>query len=247
MRHVRSNTDFLASIVSAALCVAFLTSAALFTAFPQIDLWASGVFFTVTDGFWIGGYGTAHALRDLLYACLVLVFLIALGGWVTSLCKIREWGVPCHVLGYVSALYFFGVIVLVNWGFKTLWGRARPMNVEDFGGSKLFTAPLDPATQCGINCSFVSGEAAGAAAMLISLILLFRYIPLGRFHKFALPIAIFIAAFTSIFRIMLGRHFLSDVVFSWLFIALIAWILHLIFLAFGNNVWSAETKSRENT
>jgi lipid A 4'-phosphatase len=50
--------------------------------------------------------------------------------------------------------------LLANTLLKDHWGRARPTQIEAFGGLQRFTpAPL-PAAECERNCAFVSGHAA---------------------------------------------------------------------------------------
>ena len=52
------------------------------------------------------------------------------------------------------------MIVVVNVFLKGLWGRARPNDVLDFGGSDVFTPWHNISNACTSNCSFVSGDAA---------------------------------------------------------------------------------------
>ena len=48
--------------------------------------------------------------------------------------------------------------LLVNSGFKEQWQRARPYEVENFGGPSQFTRAGVMTDQCNNNCSFVSGH-----------------------------------------------------------------------------------------
>jgi lipid A 4'-phosphatase len=49
---------------------------------------------------------------------------------------------------------------VVNLGFKENWQRARPYQVEIFGGTQQFTRATVITDQCDNNCSFVSGHVA---------------------------------------------------------------------------------------
>jgi lipid A 4'-phosphatase len=105
--------------------------------------------------------------------------------------------------------------LVANLLLKDHWGRARPRHVAEFGGPKTFTPPLIPANQCPRNCSFVSGEAA-------SIFLPFYAV------AFVVPqwAAALVAAGTLLgfasgaVRVSQGAHFLSDVIFAGVFMAL---------------------------
>ena len=61
---------------------------------------------------------------------------------------------------FLVAVLVVGPGLVANSIFKDNWGRARPREVVELGGTKPFTPPLLPATSCSRNCSFVSGEAS---------------------------------------------------------------------------------------
>jgi lipid A 4'-phosphatase len=63
--------------------------------------------------------------------------------------------------------------IVVNWGFKDHWQRARPYQVENFGGTQQFTRAAVMTDQCNNNCSFVSGHVA-CGAFFASLMLIHR-------------------------------------------------------------------------
>jgi lipid A 4'-phosphatase len=108
---------------------------------------------------------------------------------------------------------------LVNGILKPLWGRARPYLVTQFGGEAQFTPAWVFSDQCRGDCSFVSGEMAGAVALAILLAMLAR-----TYRGLWLLVGI-VPAFTAWQRIAAGRHFLSDIVISALFVCLIALVL----------------------
>src|SRR5690606_19621168 len=90
-------------------------------------------------------------------------------------------------------------------------GRARPDDVVDFGGQQLFTPAWQVSDACSAHCSFISGEAATAVAML-SLAMLFK----ARWRRTVLAVLAPFAIFFSVNRVALGAHFLSDIVIAWL-------------------------------
>jgi membrane-associated phospholipid phosphatase len=100
--------------------------------------------------------------------------------------------------------------LVVNTVLKDHWGRARPLQIEQFGGSRAFTpAPL-PAAQCARNCSFPSGHAALGFSLLAFALLL----PPGAARRLATAAALGVGVLVGLARIAQGAHFLSDVVYA---------------------------------
>lgn len=127
--------------------------------------------------------------------------------------------------GAVAAVgsYLLGVGVLVNLILKEFWGRPRPVQTDIFGGNWPFVPAGEIASYCQSNCSFVSGEAAGAFWLLCLATLL----P-PRFRFAGLVAAFFIACLTAGLRVAFGMHYLSDVVLSGLLMMLTFLMLRLL-------------------
>lgn len=98
--------------------------------------------------------------------------LIALVGWLAAMLQERwsDWRLP---LAFVVIAGILGPGAAVNWGFKDNWQRARPYQVENFGGTQKFTRAAVITDQCDANCSFVSGHVA-CGVFLISVGLVHR-------------------------------------------------------------------------
>ncbi len=79
----------------------------------------------------------------------------------------------------------------------------------------MFTAVWQVSQACARNCSFSSGEAASAAVLPVLVLLLPR-----RWRLAALVLLVPFAVAASVNRIAFGSHFLSDVLVSWLFVAI---------------------------
>jgi lipid A 4'-phosphatase len=95
-----------------------------------------------------------------------------------------------------------------------------------FGGSKQFTPALLPTNQCKRNCSFVSGEASSVFAPF------FAAAAIAPQWAATLLVAGTTAGLAAgALRILHGAHFLSDIVFAGLFMALM--VLALQPLLFG--------------
>ncbi len=203
-------------------------AALIFALAPGLDLAVSGIFF---DGSAFAATGMAgveavrRALWDLslVVPVLALAFLAAArlnGGFALA--------VPGRLWGFVLALFLLAPGLLVNGILKAHWGRARPSHVADFGGEALFTPFWQITDQCAKNCSFVSGEGAGAMAMAITaLAILHHFRPrlAPAWLRTGQAATGAMLAFVGWQRIAAGGHFLSDVVFSWLFTALVAVVL----------------------
>jgi lipid A 4'-phosphatase len=87
------------------------------------------------------------------------LILVALGAWLVASLSLgkKHWRMQLAFLVLAGAL---GPGLLVNAGFKDNWQRARPYQVEEFGGPQKFTRAGVMTDQCNNNCSFVSGHAA---------------------------------------------------------------------------------------
>ena len=96
--------------------------------------------------------------------------------------------------------------VLVNMTFKEYWGRPRPHQVEEFGGSREFRPPVIPCFDCRSGHSFVSGHAS-MGFILFAVALVYR-------RRRWIWIAGGAGSAIGLARVAMGGHFLSDVVFS---------------------------------
>jgi membrane-associated phospholipid phosphatase len=123
---------------------------------------------------------------------------------------------------FLVAAAVLGPGLIANTVLKDHWGRARPSQIEAFGGTRQFTpAPL-PATQCERNCAFVSGHAALAFSVVSFALLL----PAGRRRRLAIATALGFGAVVGIVRMAAGAHFLSDVVYAGLIVSATSWLLY---------------------
>ncbi len=185
----------------------FLFSVVLFVGWPQIDLSAAAYWYGIDAGFgsardtWVQFfYQTFKGIH--LVVILTLVWL-----WIASRIW-RAYGERAlrRRLMFLFVVLALGPGLLVNAVFKGEWGRARPAQVVEFGGTKTFTAALIPADQCVKNCSFVSGHAS-MGFFFIAFAWVFR-------DRRWLWGGIVLGALVGLGRMAQGGHFLSDVVFA---------------------------------
>ncbi len=115
--------------------------------------------------------------------------------------------------------YGVGVGLIVNMFLKDTFGRARPRDTLGLGGDHPLSAAWEFSLACASNCSFTSGEAAGAMAMM-SLIYLIpaRRIMMRRIVQITLGVLVISLSFN---RILFGGHYLSDVVLSMLIVTVV--------------------------
>lgn len=208
-----------------ALLLMLILAQAVFAAFPGIDLAVSAGFADGQAGFpW--NDGAAPVINRMLkalgeFVALGLVFWCLVGAR-TGLLRggdLRAWG--------FAALSVVASSALVNLVLKAHVGRARPAQIEQFGGTAGFTPAWQVTDQCARNCSFTSGEVALAFALATAaIVLLWPQLSTLRARVLALGAATAYVGAVTLLRIGLGRHFLSDAVFSILFTAAVALILY---------------------
>lgn len=205
----------------ALLAVAASAAALLFWLFPEIDLWTTRLFWRPGDGFFLRDYWAFRLVHE---GTPYLTASIAIGILAFAF-RARRSRQGRRVALFLALSLVLGPGLVVNTVLKDHWGRARPSQVTEFGGTKRFTpAPL-VSDQCARNCSFVAGDPAVAFWFLSPALLL----PPPRRYA-AVAGAVALGAFFGLARIAQGGHFLSDVVFSGVAIAATAWLLHWLVL-----------------
>jgi lipid A 4'-phosphatase len=199
---------------------------AVFLLVPQIDLATSRLFYAPGDGFvlaeqppivflyhsipWIG-WGIV------LFAALAAIWLFLLGRPL--------WRLDRKALAFLIAAVALGPGLVANTLLKDHWGRARPLQIEAFGGPHRFTAAPLPATECAHNCAFVSGH----AALGFSLVAFALLLPPGGLRRFCTAAALCAGLVVGLGRIAQGAHFLSDVLYAGLLVygmtGLLYWLI----------------------
>ncbi len=130
-----------------------------------------------------------------------------------------------RIASFLALSLIIGPGLLVNTLFKDNWGRARPHQILEFGGSAHFTPAAVLADQCTRNCSFPSGH--GALAFWLMAVAL--VVP-ARWRVLAMTIAVIIGFLVGAMRIAQGGHFLSDVVAAALIVVLVNEALKILIL-----------------
>ncbi|TCU11011.1 phosphatase PAP2 family protein [Rhizobium sullae] len=196
----------------------------IFHSFPQVDIVASWHFFLVETckpsnaaaqicGHFPSRQPFLETLRTIFFrlpyvvGAFQLALLIACyrhhGGTFNAL-RARN-------LKIALASLLLGPGLIANLILKAHWGRPRPIETLNFGGSFDFVQAGSLAGKCMSNCSFVSGEAASAGWLLCLVMLIPQPARTGLF----LPI-LAISILTPLMRLSFGAHYLSDLVLGWL-------------------------------
>jgi len=195
----------------------FLVSSILFIEFPAIDLGISRMLFD--DGFYLGGAWSVLAHESVLYF-LECSLLLAAGVYGFNRIFGRSlFGIDGKKVTYLLLVLVLGAGLVVNGIFKDDFGRARPRDIEQFGGSNHFTPAFVVSHECDRNCSFSSGDGAGAFfAVALAL-------ALGRKRAMLLA-ALAYGVIVSFSRVASGAHFFSDSVVSFFVMLISADVLY---------------------
>ncbi len=196
------------------LVAALLVAAAVFTIWPGIDLAASSMFHDTATGRWVGSQGVPEFLRSTLWSLIEIVSLAMLACLALALILGKNARVPARLWVFAVTAMALGPGLVVNGLLKAYWGRARPRNVSEFGGVAEFTPALQITDQCASNCSFVAGEVAGLATLLLILWLIAFSRLTTPARQIVASTLIALVALQSVLRLAAGGHFLSDVIFA---------------------------------
>ncbi len=208
-----------------ALAIAVVAGLA-FGLFPELDLAVARHFHAYIDssnnafawrisrpvmlvrniGLWVGAVLVAPAV-----GALVLKLIL----------PERKMLVSGRAIVFLIATMALAPGLLVNVVLKDHWGRPRPIDVTEFGGTQHFVAWWDRRGDCPNNCSFVSGDAAGAFWTIAPATL-----APPQWRALAYGAALVLGAGMAAFRVMAGAHFVSDVVLAGVFTFLIIWLMY---------------------
>jgi len=206
--------------------LAFVATSIVFVAFPQMDLGVSRLFYTTGAGFEINGVWYE---RLIYYASEVLVTLVTLALialWAYGRLAKRQ-RLPVRVSGRKLAALLLvlalGPGLIINWALKEHWGRARPVDLVQFGGTQTFSPAWVISDQHGH--SFCSGH-AGATFYLIAVALI---VPHRRRRQW-LALAAAWGVLVGLTRIASGGHFLSDILVAFFIVLILTLMLRGLLL-----------------
>lgn len=229
--------------------------------YPNLDIIFSTLFYTNKVGF-IYKYNIIVQLIFLSVPIAVSLFLLlCIFGLLYLIIKYRTLNhrITIYII-YLVLCMALGPGLFVNFVLKEHAGRARPSQTIIFGGTKQFTPVLHCTNQCTHNCSFASGHAAtiycfGSFAYInimrirnksINQLIYYKQDKIDKISQINFStiyiIFLLLGSLVGLIRIVMGGHFLSDVVASCFVILVINHVLYLCLTKLSRN-----TLNKNNT
>jgi lipid A 4'-phosphatase len=201
----------------------FVISSVLLVRFSAVDLWISSLFFD--HGFHLRNQWWATGLHTSLTWFLWVSVVSVLGLYAYNRFSGGNLGgIDGRKVLFLSLVLVLGSGVVVNLTFKDHFGRARPRDIQEFGGTRHFTPAFVIAHECDQNCSFSSGDGAGAFfSMALALALSKR--------RSVFIAGVGYASLVAFSRIASGAHFFSDTVVSFFVMLIFTDVLYHYLLA----------------
>ena len=214
------NKSFIAFIIISAVI------AVIFVKFPQIDIWVADLFYNEGDRFYLNtNYSLPGYIHDSIRPFVIFLAFSLISLLISSfITKKVFFGFTRKKIIYLILALAIGPGLIVNTVFKDQWGRARPRQVEEFGGSKTFTPAFIMSDQCERNCSFTSGDPSVGFYFFA-----FAFAFSDR-RKLFYSVAMSSGVIVGMTRVVQGAHFFSDVIFSGVFVFTSCYLLYLLML-----------------
>ncbi|HEU0117163.1 MAG TPA: phosphatase PAP2 family protein, partial [Alphaproteobacteria bacterium] len=148
------------------------------------------------------------------------------------------WTLDAKKWAFLFLALILGPCLIANVIFKDHWGRARPREIVEFGGTRHFSPALVPQEVVKKNESFISGDAAFGFYLPS-----FAYVVPMVSRKRNLSRRVFwscmgVGSLFGLSRLAMGAHFLSDIIYAMVFMLVASAALHA--LMFGRK----ETSTR---
>jgi membrane-associated phospholipid phosphatase len=195
---------------------------------PQIDVETARLFVR-SDKLFYGVSPEGYLLRSIFYALplvlgagILLIWLAARWGapkWQ------KRWNAPSNrAMAFMIISLALGPGLLVNGIIKEVSHRPRPFHAKEVNpyGKWDFRPWYRFDGQCESNCSFVSGEASSSMWTLAPAL-----VAPAPVRALAIGASILLTVATSIWRMALGGHFLSDVLMGALLTSLMVSLLYM--------------------
>ena len=196
----------------------FLAFAVLMTTAPGIDLAVSRFFYDGNSFLRARAFQSAQQLVLLLFLCISTAGVIAIYAFNRRFARNLS-GIDGRRVVFLLLVLGLGPGLIVNTTLKDNFGRARPRDITEFGGSKQFTPAFVVSRECNKNCSFSSGDAAGGFFAITLALALTR-------RRVVFVAALLFGAAISLSRVASGAHFFSDTVVSFFIMLILSDLLH---------------------
>lgn len=197
-----------------------------FILWPQIDLRASSWFYENGQGFSSSYRSFFVGMENLVfYGSRLLGLSLFLLTVITFLRKKDVGGINAKGWAFLFLALLLGPGLVANVILKDHWGRARPREISEFGGTQKFSPALIMQNEKRKNSSFVAGDAAFGFYLTS-----FAYV-VPRRSKKNISRSFFwsgigLGCWFGFCRIAFGAHFISDVFFAAFFMLVVLAGLH---------------------
>jgi membrane-associated PAP2 superfamily phosphatase len=189
---------------------------------PKLDLWLSTLLYNESAGRWslaslsLFDYSNRYFERTFVVAG-ALASLVCIAVYYVVRCSSHWRRVGIFLLLSLA----IGPGLIVNGVFKNAWGRPRPVDTVQFGGTQEFRRITNPGIGGapelgGAGRSFPSGHAA-AAFWSTSLFFVARYLFPQR-SLVVLAATVALGLLVGAGRVVAGRHYPSDVLWAGLLV-----------------------------
>ena len=196
--------------------------------YPDLDLSISELFFRKNHGFIFAHNFVVQILFLAIPVITALFCTLCSVIFIYLLVAKSSYALLRNKILYLILAMIIGPGFVVNYIFKENFGRARPCQIMEFESTKRFSPAFVITDQCEHNCSFSSGH----AAMGVYFTAIAYYAPSYRNNKRFTTLyllGIFFGVVVGGIRILMGGHFLSDVLVSFLVVISVNHILYLFF------------------
>lgn len=179
-------------------------------AITGLDVGISRLWYVPGHGF---PYGTLQPWRALYQYGIWPAILTAAGALVGLIVSFFRLSLRPYrmMFGFLVLLYLLGPGLVVNVALKDHWGRARPVQITEFGGNRPFTQPWQKTDFAG-GRSFPSGHASVAFYMAAPYFLLRS--TRKKWASLWLTLGITYGVVMGFARVVQGGHFVSDVLWA---------------------------------
>jgi membrane-associated PAP2 superfamily phosphatase len=176
----------------------------------DLDVRAARHFYVSGEGWPVGAEPLWKFLKYYGVVPAWVIATTALAAWIASFARPRFRRMRRGAMFLVFVMVI-GPGVLVNDVFKEQWGRPRPRDLVEFGGTREYVAPLikSPPEHGG---SFASGHAATGFYLLTPYFLLRRRWPWRAAGVFVAGLGY--GSLVGYARMAQGAHFMSDVLWA---------------------------------
>lgn len=206
-------------------CLLFmLVLTALFVTWPEADIFVSSLFYEKDVGFFWKGAWILNALEQIAYyGSRILAGALAIAVIIALSKKRAVLRLDARAWGFLLLALLIGPGLVANVIFKDHWGRARPREIVEFGGTSSFSPAYAISDQCSSNCSFISGD--GSFGFFLTS---FAYVVAPKRRKKVFWGCILAGCAFGGARIAMGAHFISDVIGAAFFMLITSALLHAL-------------------